>query len=84
MKLAAHLMGQSSADCLDQSGNDADLLRTPEPGFFVLGSKSYGRRSNFLLKAGIEQVDAVFDELIPPHPGSTADAVPPPLGEQGA
>ncbi len=35
-------------------------LRTPEPNFFVLGSKSYGRRANFFLKAGFEQVRDVF------------------------
>lgn len=28
----------------------------PEPGFFVLGSKSYGRQSDFLLKRGLEQI----------------------------
>ena len=64
MKLAAHLMGGASDDCLTQTGSDAELLKTPEPGFFVLGAKSYGRRSNFLLRAGLEQVAAVFDELI--------------------
>ena len=67
MRLAAHLMSQDAAagggpvDCLTQSGSDAGLLTTTEPGFFILGSKSYGRRSNFLLRAGIEQVDAVFN-----------------------
>ena len=27
-------------------------LRHPEPNFFVLGAKSYGRNSNFLLRQG--------------------------------
>ena len=65
MRLAAKLLGEAGADCLAQTGSDAELLRTEEPGFFVLGSKSYGRNSNFLLRAGLEQVDAVFDELLP-------------------
>ena len=73
MKLAAHLMSEDAAagdgpvDCLAQSGSDADLLRTTEPGFFMLGAKSYGRRSNFLLRAGLQQADAAFDTLVPEH-----------------
>ena len=65
IKLAAKLLGESSSDCLTQSGSDASLLVNPEPNFFILGAKSYGRNSNFLIRAGIEQVDAVFDELLP-------------------
>jgi 2-polyprenyl-6-methoxyphenol hydroxylase-like FAD-dependent oxidoreductase len=63
MKLAAALLGETSADCLKQSGQGIDLLRNPEPGFFILGAKSYGRDSRFLLKVGIEQVRAVAAEL---------------------
>ena len=65
IKLAAKLVGEAGADCLTQSGSDASLLVNPEPNFFILGAKSYGRNSNFLIKAGIEQVNAVFDELLP-------------------
>lgn len=65
IKLAAKLLGEAGADCLTQSGSDASLLVNPEPNFFILGAKSYGRNSNFLIKAGIEQVNAVFDELLP-------------------
>jgi cation diffusion facilitator CzcD-associated flavoprotein CzcO len=35
-------------------------LRNPEPNFFILGAKSYGRGSTFLLRAGFEQVRQVF------------------------
>jgi hypothetical protein len=35
-------------------------LRQPEPNFFVLGSKSFGRGSQFLLRTGFDQVRAVF------------------------
>jgi thioredoxin reductase len=35
-------------------------VRHAEPGYFVLGMKSYGRDSNFLLKQGFEQVQEVM------------------------
>jgi thioredoxin reductase len=38
----------------------AAALRHPEPNFFILGAKSYGRGSNFMLRAGFEQVREVF------------------------
>jgi len=37
-----------------------DVLTHPEPGFFILGSKSFGRNANFLLVKGIEQIRDVF------------------------
>ncbi len=59
--LAASLLAQSGdADCLDQSTGGLEQLRVPEPNFFVLGSKSYGRHSNFLLRVGFEQIEQVF------------------------
>jgi thioredoxin reductase len=61
MKLAAALMGQTSADCMTQSTPGADTLKNPEPGFFILGAKSYGRDSRFLLRIGLEQIQSVFD-----------------------
>jgi thioredoxin reductase len=60
MKLAAALLGQRGEDCLKQAGHGPDSLRSPEPNFFVVGAKSYGRNSNFLLRAGFEQVRDVF------------------------
>ena len=38
----------------------AATLRNPEPNFYILGAKSYGRNSNFLLRTGFEQVRDVF------------------------
>jgi thioredoxin reductase len=35
-------------------------LRQPEPDFYVLGAKSYGRDSSFLLRDGFEQIREVF------------------------
>jgi hypothetical protein len=34
--------------------------RTSEPSFFILGSKSFGRNSHFLLGTGFQQVGHVF------------------------
>jgi thioredoxin reductase len=61
MKLAAALMGETSADCMTQSSPGSDTLRNPEPGFFILGAKSYGRDSRFLLRIGLEQIQSAFD-----------------------
>lgn len=63
MKLSAALLGAAGGDCLAQSGHGVDTLKNPEPGFFLLGSKSYGRNNTFLLRAGWQQVDEVFGDL---------------------
>jgi thioredoxin reductase len=69
IKLAAALIGESGGgDCLAQAGHGPETLVNPEPGFFILGSKSYGRNSQFLLRVGWEQVDQVFS-LIAGEPG---------------
>jgi hypothetical protein len=60
MKLAAALAGTPSADCLDQQACGPQTLRNPEPNFYVLGAKSYGRKSNFLLSVGLAQIREVF------------------------
>ena len=59
MKLAAALMG-ASGDCMKQTSQGAETLANPESGFFILGSKSYGRRNDFLMRIGWQQVDEVF------------------------
>ncbi len=64
MNLAAALLGEAGGDCLAVSSHGPDTLRNPEPGFFILGAKSYGRNSRFLLQAGWQQVDDVFESLI--------------------
>ena len=65
MKLAAALLGAGSADCLSQPAPGIDALTNPEPGFFILGAKSYGRNSNFLFRTGIEQVKTLLAALGP-------------------
>ncbi len=59
MNLAAQLLSAGD-NCLELPAQGVDVLRTSEPGFFVLGAKSYGRLSHFLLQHGYEQVDTVF------------------------
>ncbi|HVS15413.1 MAG TPA: hypothetical protein VMV46_15910 [Thermoanaerobaculia bacterium] len=63
MRLAAQLLASSSSDCMAQPSAGADVLVTTEPGFFLLGSKSYGRHSAFLLRAGWQQVDDAISLL---------------------
>jgi hypothetical protein len=65
MKLAASLMsaGGGGGDCLSQTSAGKDTLKNPEPRLYVIGMKSYGRGSAFLLKLGYEQVHHVLQLL---------------------
>lgn len=63
MKLAAALMSGASADCLDQVSHGAVALASPEPNFYILGSKSYGRNSNFLFAVGLQQIRDLFSGI---------------------
>ncbi len=60
LKLAAALQGETSADCLDQSATGPQTLVNPEPNFYILGAKSYGRDGRFLYRIGLEQIREVF------------------------
>jgi hypothetical protein len=61
MKLAAALLGEAGADCLAAGAAvGPDTLRNPEPDFYILGAKSYGTNSNFLLQVGHRQVRDAF------------------------
>merc|ERR1712107_484675 len=58
MKLAASLLAAKMAvqgtaaagDCLQQAAPGPETLENPEPNFYVLGMKSYGRNSTFLMR----------------------------------
>jgi thioredoxin reductase len=63
MNLSAALLGAAGGDCLAQTSHGAAALVNPEPGFFLLGSKSYGRNTTFLMRNGWAQVDEVFGLL---------------------
>ncbi len=63
MKLAAALLGAGAGDCLTTPVFGADVLANPEPDFYILGHKSYGRNPNFLLETGFKQVADVVAKL---------------------
>ncbi|MFH0241449.1 hypothetical protein ACGRHY_03190 [Streptomyces sp. HK10] len=65
MNLSAALLGSAGGDCLAQPSTGIEILRTPEPHFFVLGAKSYGRLNTFLLRAGYQQVDEIAGAYAP-------------------
>lgn len=65
IELSAALLGAEAGDCLTQESHGVDVLRSPEPNFFLLGAKSYGRNSQFLLRIGYEQVDEVAAAYAP-------------------
>lgn len=60
MKLAAALMGSPAGDCLDQTSHGPQTLMNPEPHFYILGAKSYGRNSQFLMTVGLDQIRELF------------------------
>ena len=66
MALAAAILAAQSKDpeasqgCLDQVSHGPETLKNPEPGFFILGAKSYGRNPNFLLTLGHRQIEDVM------------------------
>ena len=63
MKLSAALLGSRAADCLTTPAFGADVLANPEPDFWILGNKSYGRSPHFLLETGYWQVADVIAQL---------------------
>ncbi len=60
MKLAMALLESGTADCLSTTATGVDELRNPEPNFFIIGAKSYGRTPTFLLRTGRRQVEDVL------------------------
>lgn len=63
INLSAALLGSGARNCLEQESHGVDVLRNPEPNFFILGSKSYGRVNQFLMKVGWDQVSEVMAHL---------------------
>ncbi|MGI8632738.1 MAG: flavoprotein [Solirubrobacterales bacterium] len=70
--LSAALLEGDSSDCMAQGGQGADVLRNPEPRFFIVGAKSYGRNSQFLMRTGWQQVDDVIGILADELAGAPA------------
>ncbi len=63
MKLASKLLASDLSDSLSAPATGSEELMNPEPNFFILGAKSYGRAPIFLLRAGHRQVEDVLSAL---------------------
>ena len=63
MRLSSALLGSGAGDCLTTPAFGADVLANPEPNFYILGHKSYGRSPHFLLETGYRQVADVVAKL---------------------
>ncbi len=50
-------------DCLSVPQVSPDDLQSGEPGFFFIGSRSYGRSNGFLLKTGLAQLETILASL---------------------
>jgi hypothetical protein len=61
--LAAAMLGEAGGDCLAIGGFGPETLQHPEPGYFVLGMKSYGRTTDFLIRTGLAQIETVLQLL---------------------
>jgi hypothetical protein len=59
-ELSEALLKQAAGESSHLSRLGSAVLRHPEPNFYILGAKSYGRYSNFLVRVGLEQVRDVF------------------------
>ena len=53
-------MNDATQDCLQQVSTGPETLCTPEPNFYLLGSKSYGRNPQFLFSHGLNQIQQLF------------------------
>jgi hypothetical protein len=47
-------------DCLAKIELQRSDLESGEPDLYLVGHRAYGRRNSFLLRTGIEQVEAIF------------------------
>jgi len=59
----APLIDPNVHSCGTVPPHGVDELTQPEPGYFVVGAKSYGRAPTFLLATGYEQVRSVVAAL---------------------
>jgi hypothetical protein len=57
------LIDPNQHSCGTVPPHGVDELAHPEPGFYIVGSKSYGRAPTFLMATGYEQVRSVVAEL---------------------
>jgi thioredoxin reductase len=50
-------------DCLAVPRVQPSDLETGEPGFYLVGSRAYGRAPTFLLQTGLQQLETLLDSL---------------------
>lgn len=50
-------------DCLSVPAVKPADLQSGEPGFYFVGSRSYGRSNGFLLQTGLSQLETILDSL---------------------
>lgn len=50
-------------DCLSVPAVNPEDLQSGEPGFYFVGSRSYGRSNGFLLRTGLMQLETILDAL---------------------
>lgn len=60
MALAAAMLGAAPNAFELTTSLGADTLKNPEPGFFILGRKSYGRSEGFIPAIGLGQIVEAF------------------------
>lgn len=63
----APLIDPNLHSCGTVPPHGAAELRHPEPGFYIVGAKSYGRAPTFLMATGYEQVRSVVAEIAGDH-----------------
>lgn len=63
VKLANAIQAAGTSDCTALPAGDAATLANPEPDFYILGAKSYGRNSGFVLQSGHAQVEEALSAL---------------------
>jgi thioredoxin reductase len=56
----------SITDCLSVPAVKPEDLQSGEPGFYFVGSRSYGRSNGFLLRTGLAQLETILDSLSGP------------------
>lgn len=68
----APLIDPNLHSCGTVPPHGAAELQHPEPGFYIVGSKSYGRAPTFLMATGYEQVRSVVAEIVGDHAAARA------------
>lgn len=63
----APLIDPNLHSCGTVRPHGARELAHPEPGFYIAGTKSYGRAPTFLLATGYEQVRSIVAEIVGDH-----------------